>query len=380
MRVGHTLGAGVALLGAGAAALGWAIARKLTAPVGVRTFNLVVRGIEDDGGVRWIVLDRTPDTTAQGVYNLWFERGGWVQLGSEMQDRGPQQIAREVTGTSDGPTLQVGDRVSWSGIYFATPADAGLEAHDIMINTPSGCAPAWRVGGSSSTWAIHIHGLGSSRAGTLRGVQVATNLGYTSLVVSYRNDGDGLSIGGGRSTLGATEIEDVEVAISYAVRRGAEQLVLFGWSMGAAVALQLAHRSGYAQLVVGLVLDSPVLDWAEVIKANCARSNLPAGAGQLAIPWLTLDPLARSVGLPSRIPLREFDWVQRAAELTVPMLILHGASDDSAPVSISEALRDRRPDLVEMESFGAGHTLAWNSNPDRWRMSVSSWLLSHVSP
>lgn len=380
MRVGLTLGAGVALLGAGAAALGWAIARKLTAPVGVRTFNLVVRGIEDDGGVRWIVHDRTPDTTAQGVYNLWFERGGWVQLGSEMQGRGPNRIARAVTGASNYLNVQVGDSVSWSGIYFATPADAGLEAHDIMIYTPSGYAPAWRFDGSSSTWAIHIHGLGSSRAGTLRGVQVATNLGYTSLVVSYRNDGDGPTIGGGGSTLGATEVEDVEAAISYAVRRGAERFVLFGWSMGAAIALQLAHRSDYAQLVAGLVLDSPVLDWVEVIKANCARGGLPAEAGHLAIPWLTLRPLARMVGLPSGIPLRKLDWVLRAEELPVPMLVLHGTQDDSVPIRVSETLRDRCPDLVELESFDAGHTLAWNSDPDRWRTAVSSWVSSHVSP
>ncbi len=380
MRVGLTLGAGVALLGAGAAALGWAIARKLTAPVGVRTFNLVVRGIEDDGGVRWIVLDRTPYTTAQGVYNLWFERGGWVQLGSEMQGRGPNRIARAVTGASNYLNVQVGDSASWSGVYFATPADARLEAHDIMINTPSGHAPAWRFDGSSSTWAIHIHGLGSSRAGTLRGVQVATELGYTSLVVSYRNDGEGPTLGRRRSTLGATEAEDVEAAISYAVRRGAERIVLFGWSMGAAIALQLAHRSDYAQLVAGLVLDSPVLDWVEVIKANCERSGLPATAGYFAIPWLTLRSLARIVSLPNPIPLREFDWVQHAEELTAPTLILHGTGDDSVPIRVSAALRDRRPGLVELESFDAGHTLAWNSDPDRWRTAVSSWLSSHVSP
>ncbi|KUF07783.1 phospholipase [Leucobacter sp. G161] len=377
--MGLTLGAGVALLGAGAAALGWAIARKLTAPDGVRTFNLVVRGIEDDGGVRWIVLDRTPNTAAQGVYNLWFERGGWVQLGSEMQARGPNRIARAVTGASNYLNVQVGDNVSWSGIYFATPADAGLEAHDIMIYTPSGYAPAWRFDGSSSTWAIHIHGLGSSRAGTLRGVQVATNLGYTSLVVSYRNDGDGPTSGGGGSTLGATEVDDVEAAISYAVRRGAERFVLFGWSMGAAIALELAHRSDYAQLVAGLVLDSPVLDWVEVIKANCARSGLPPATGHLAIPWLTLGPLARMVGLPNGIPLREFDWAQRANELTVPTLILHGNRDDSVPAALSETLHDRRPDLVELRSFGAGHTLSWNSDPNRWRTAVSCWLSNHVS-
>ena len=233
---------------------------------------------------------------------------------------------------------------------------------------------------SSSTWAIHIHGLGSPRAGTLRGVQVATELGYTSLVVSYRNDGEAPTLGSRRSTLGATEVEDVEAAISYAVRRGAERFVLFGWSMGAAIALQLAHRSGYAQLVAGLVLDSPVLDWVEVIKANCERSGLPATASYLAIPWLTLRSLARIVGLPNPTPLREFDWVQHAEELTAPTLILHGTGDDSVPIRVSAVLRDRRPGLVELESFDAGHTLAWNSDPDRWRTAVSSWLSSHVSP
>lgn len=379
MRVGRALGAGVTLLGAGTAALGWVIARKLTAAVGPRTFNLVVHGVEDVDGVIRVVLDRTLNTTAKGIYNLWFKRGGWVQLGSDVQGRGPNRIAREIIRTSDNLKVQVDDRVSWSGIYFATPADAGLEAREIRINTPSGYAPAWRVDGSSSTWAIHIHGLGSPRAGTLRGVQVATEFGCTSLVVSYRNDGEGPKVGTGRSTLGATEVEDIEAVISYAVRRGAERFVLFGWSMGAAIALQIAHRADYARLVAGLVLDSPVLDWVEVIKANCARSGLPPAVGHLVTPWLTLDPLARMIGLPNRIPFHEFDWVQRADEFTVPTLILHGAGDDSVPATISETLRDRRPDLIELESFEAGHTLSWNSAPDRWRAVVSSWLSNHVS-
>ena len=207
-----------------------------------------------------------------------------------------------------------------------------------------------------STWAILIHGLGSPRAGALRGVQVATELGYTSLVVSFRNDGEGPRIGSGRSTLGATEVNDVEAAISYAVRCGAERFVFFGWSMGAAIALQLAHRSDYAQRVAGLVLDSPGCSIrVEVIKANCARGGLSATAGHLATPWLTLRPLARMVGLPNPIPLRELDWARRAEELTVPTLILHGIGDDSAPISVSVALSDRRPDLVELESFDAGH-------------------------
>lgn len=208
----------------------------------------------------------------------------------------------------------------------------------------------------------------SARAAPMRSRRRAAN---TSLVVNYRNDGEGPDSGSGHSTLGATEVEDVEAAVSYAVRRGAERFVSFGWSKGVAIALELAHRSDYAQLVVGIVLDSPVLDWEEVIKANCKRAGLPRRVGTLSSPWLTFDPLARIIGMPSGIALREFDWVQRANELTTPTLILHGANDDSVPATISEILRDRRPDLVEPESFDSGHTLSWNPHPTRWGITVT---------
>ncbi len=255
------------------------------------------------------------------------------------------------------------------------PADAGLHTRDITITTPAGPCPAWRIDGDLATWAIHIHGLGSTRAGTLRGVLAATELGYTSLVVSYRNTAEGPRVGTGRTTFGYAETSDVDEAIGYAVRRGAEQVVIFGWSMGAAVALQLADHPRHPGLIAALVLDSPpVLNWTEVIKSNCARSGWPAAAGHLAIPWLTLDPLARTVGLPGRIPLPTFDWTSRAVELNTPTLILHGTRDDSVPIRLSQALRDARPDLVELETFDAGHTLCWNSDLDRWRNTVTAWL------
>ncbi|MEZ7716195.1 alpha/beta hydrolase, partial [Micrococcus luteus] len=314
---------------------------------------------------------------APGIYNLWFEHGGRAQLSTEIVDRGPTRVARRVTGTTAGLIPGGGGCASWSGIYYATPADAGLHARDITITTPAGPCPAWRIDGDPSTWAIHIHGLGSTRAGTLRGVLAATELGYTSLVVSYRNTTEGPRVGTGRSTRGHTEKADVDEAIGYAVRRGARQIVLFGWSMGAAVALQLADHPRHQGLVPALVLDSPVLDWAEVIKINCARSGLPAAAGHLATPWLTLHPLARTLGLPGRIPLRSFDWAARFADLTTPTLILHGTRDDSVPIRLSQALRDDRPDIVGLETFDADHTLCWNTDPDRWQNVVATWLKGH---
>ena len=206
----------------------------------------------------------------------------------------------------------------------------------------------------------------------------ATELGYTSLVVSHRNTTEGPRVGTGRTTLGHTETTDVDEAIGYAVRRGAQHIVLFGWSMGAAIALQLADHPRHKGLIAALVLDSPVLNWTEVIKTNCAHSGLPAPFGHLAIPWLTISPLARIAGLPDRIPLRSFDWTSRAANITTPTLILHGTRDDSVPIRLSQALRAARPDLVELETFDADHTLCWNSDPDRWQRTATTWLKARV--
>lgn len=382
MRVPIALSAAVAAVLASASGLGLVIARRLTAAPSSRRFDLTIRGVEREGDRQAIVLDRTDQTESSGVFTLLFPGGGWMQLSTEVLDRGPGRVARIVTGTVLGLSPSAGDLGSWSGIYFITPADAGLTAHDVGISTPSGTAPAWRVDGKgehSTTWAIHIHGLGSPRAGTLRGVQVATEQGYTSLVVSYRNDGEGPRNGTGRSMLGATEVDDVDAAIQYAVERGARQILLFGWSMGAQVALQLAARPQHQQLIAGLVLESPVLDWVATIKANCARAGLPAAAGFLALPWLTSPFLAHAIGLPASIPLRDLDWVARAHELAVPTLILHGKDDDSAPSAVSCKLAALRPDLVQLELFDADHTLTWNSDQERWRSIVAAWIIAEVT-
>lgn len=37
------------------------------------------------------------------------------------------------------------------------------------------------------------------------------------------------------------------------------------------------------------------------------------------------------------------------------------------------ALAEQRANLVQMETFEARHTMAWNSDPGRWRMCVSAW-------
>ncbi|GGJ76596.1 alpha/beta hydrolase family protein [Agromyces bauzanensis] len=370
----------MASVGVALGGLGLGIARRLTSPVGGRRYDLIIRGVDDSGERPVVALDRTQQTAAPGRYCLLLENGGWVRLSSEVEDLGPGLVGRGVLGETRAG-LHVGERASCSGIYFSSPEDAGLEALDVAIPTDAGPAPAWLIRprtGSSTTWAIHIHGLGSPRAGTLRGVQVAAETGLTSLVVTYRNDGEGPTTGSGRSTLGATEVDDVRAALQYALAHGARQVILFGWSMGAAIALQLAAEPGLRGIVAGLVLESPVLDWLSTIKANCKRSGLPSWTGALAVPWLDNRQLSRVTGLDAPVGLRSFDWITRADELATPTLILHGSADTSAPIGVAARLRDRRPDLVQLERFDADHTMTWNSDPERWRATVATVLAEHI--
>lgn len=137
--------------------------------------------------------------------------------------------------------------------------------------------------------------------------------------------------------------------------------------MGAAIALRLADHPRHQGLITALVLDSPVLNWT-VIMTNCARSGIRAAAGHFAIPWLTIHPLAAfpAYSDPSTGP--------HEPRPTTPVHILHGTSHDSVPIRLSQALRDTRPDLAELETFDADHMLCWNSDPVRWHVKVTTWL------
>jgi pimeloyl-ACP methyl ester carboxylesterase len=381
MKAGWAVAGTVMAAGGVLAGLGLVIAKSLTAPASGRTFDLVIRDVDDSGERPIVVLDRTPRTAAPGLYCLIAENGAWFRLSHDVVDRGPHLVGREVMGDlSQG--LTAGDRVSWSGIVFSSPEKADLQSTDVKVQTDVGSAPAWLItarGGPSTSWAVHVHGLGSSRSGTLRGVQVASEVGLTSLVVTYRNDGDGPTVGSGRSELGVSEVDDVREAVRFARENGARSVVLFGWSMGASIALQLAADPELRGVVTGLVLESPVLDWVATIRANCERSGLPAWTVVLALPWLNGRRLAHLTGLASPLDLRRFDWIARADELSLPTLILHGALDNSSPIQLSTQLRKLRPDVVDLKVFEADHTMSWNSDCERWRAVLHSWLISQAA-
>ena len=206
-------------------------------------------------------------------------------------------------------------------------------------------------------------------------------LGITSLVVSYRNDGEAPRSRAGTYTLGATEWRDVDAAVGFARRRGAKRILLMGWSMGGAIALQLSLNSAHRDAIAGLILESPVVDWrarARVPGARrCACRTAVSGLaiGALQSEWAT--PITRAG---SAIPFDRLDVVARAAELRHPILILHSDDDGFVPSDASHDLVAARPDLVDLKVFEvARHTKLWNYDQERWSDSIRSWVAERGS-
>jgi pimeloyl-ACP methyl ester carboxylesterase len=268
----------------------------------------------------------------------------------------------------------------WSGYVYATPEPLGLPYSDVQIPVENGMAPAWKfpptdASRDASTWAIHIHGLGGSKAGALRGVPVADRLGYTSLVVSLRNDRVAPASADGRYHLGQTEWHDVEAAVSYAVGQGAREMVLFGWSLGASIALQLAASSEFRDLIARLVLNAPVVDWSSTLVANARSSGLPSWVARLGLQMLGSAGARWVTGLDAPLDFLALDFLARADELSVPILVIHNEGDRSTPFAISREFVSRRPELATLLTFpSAEHTQEWNSDPDGWDAAVVNWL------
>jgi uncharacterized protein len=202
-------------------------------------------------------------------------------------------------------------------------------------------------------------------------------MGLTVAVPSYRNDRDAPGDPGGRYHFGGTEWRDIESTVVWALGQGARRIVLVGWSMGGAIALQVVSRSWTADRVIAVVLDSPVVNWHDVLDHTARLNKLPAHIGRLGQHMIGHRLLRRIVGLGEPVDLRSLDWVRRAEELKVPILLIHSDDDDVVPPGPSKALAATRPDLVRYAGWQiARHTKEWNTDSDRWEGEVSAFVRS----
>jgi fermentation-respiration switch protein FrsA (DUF1100 family) len=106
-------------------------------------------------------------------------------------------------------------------------------------------------------------------------------------------------------------LRDAAAAYDFAVKRyAARRIVLFGESLGSAVAVALAAE----RVVAGLILDAPFTSAADV--------------GAAAYPFAPVRWLMRD----------QFHSDRRIARVSAPILVLHGERDSIVPIAFGERL------------------------------------------
>jgi len=348
------------------------MARRIVTPPIDREEDVRILSVGDET----ITLSVTEDSVTPGQYSLWFNRDtGHARVG-DILDRTKNTITRELIDVDFGD-IERARRGRLSGWFYVRPRDLQEPYENVEVDTPLGEAPAWLFPASEDTgrWVIQVHGRGVRRSETLRSVPVFHEAGYTSLLVSYRNDGVAPDSIDRRYALGGAEWRDVEAAMEFAIERGATDIVLMGWSMGGATVLQAATRSKLAHVIRGIVLDSPVIDWVDVLDHQGAVSHVPR-----PVRWGALGLIGKSwasgiTGLAEPIDFSRLDFVRRAGDLHWPILLMHSVDDGYVPSGPSRLLAEARPDIVSFEEFDtARHVKLWNYDAPRWTGAITRWL------
>lgn len=382
--VAAAIGAGIAIGTVGVVVLTVLAARKVVTPP---TRPIVQTRILEVGD-GWIRLTATPETRLAGRYGLWFDDDrGHAKLG-EVIEQTSAWVRREVISLDFGtPATGMGARTG--AAYYLSPRELGVPTRDVEISTELGPAPAWLVpagdpgadgawrAASGERWAILVHGRAAQRHEAIRAIPAFRARGWTTLTVSYRNDPGAPASPDGRYALGDREWADVEAAIRYAKRRGAKRIVLMGWSMGGALALQTITRSAVARDVESVILDSPVVDWVSTLRLQTRLNHLPMLVLPAVVGVLSNSWGRRITGQSAPIDLQRLDLVRSASLLRIPILILHSVDDGYVPIDASRALAHARPELVQLVEFvSAHHVRLWNLAPTRWELSIDTWLMA----
>ncbi len=325
------------------------------------------------GGTLTLALGEDPpdDLVSDEVLGVVWE-GGYGQVGAVVarDDTSVARVFAPITGTPP-----VGAVVALDAFAFPNDPEAvGIDWETVTYQSGLGPAEAWFVEGERSTWAIFVHGRGANPGEALRALPAFLEAGFPALLITYRNDEGAPEVEGRLARFGATEWEDLEGAVSYALGAGAEDVVLVGYSMGGAIVASFLLHSSLAPETEAAILEAPALELGAMVDARAGDTRLPLVS--VRVPMVLTVTAKWMASWRFGVDWGEVDFVARAGEFVTPTLIIHGTDDDTVPFSVSERFAAAAPPgLVTLVPFeGAGHVRAWNADPPRYGQVLEDFL------
>lgn len=169
-------------------------------------------------------------------------------------------------------------------------------------------------------------------------------------------------------TAGVQESKELLGAVKYARERGAQEVYVWGFSMGAGTALQAALHS---EDITGMILDSTF-----ILNADTLYHNMKQHVDLPKFPSLNLVrlffPLINGVSL-NQVP---FNSVTNKT-YDIPIFFIHGTEDTKAPHEIIEGVYDRQKENALSKLWiypGGQHELIYRSEPSQYLEQTMDFL------
>ncbi len=244
----------------------------------------------------------------------------------------------------------------------STPDDVGLDYRAVSPQSADDLElSGWWVSREGfSRAAVLIHGLGGNKsdAFVLQTARIYHEAGYNVLMLDLRGHGESEAA---RRTLGYREVRDVGGALDWLAERGfgPEDVVLHGWSMGAATAVRAAPEAG----VSAVVAEAGYADLPPLLREELPRtSGLPA-------------PFTPGIMLSAKLFLDFDPWAveprQEAADLArqdTPLFVIHSTADETVPYVHARMFREAHPEAETWRLEDYGHVQAYTHPEYRERL------------
>ena len=196
--------------------------------------------------------------------------------------------------------------LNYQEVWLPVSTASGQTSHIHGWWIPASAAPEAKV------W-LYLHGNGSNVGDEVKRAFWFHQLGFSTLLIDYR----GYGRSEGKFPTESSVYEDVEAAWNYLTQVRhipAEQIFLYGHSLGGAIAIDLALRHPN---LAGLVVEGSF---------TAMRSMVAHLYRQFLI-------------FPVKLLLHQrFDSLSKVRSLAMPILLIHGTADPVVPAHMSQAL------------------------------------------
>ena len=212
---------------------------------------------------------------------------------------------------------------------------------------------------------IGFHGYRSSPMTDFSGgSKLSFQMGHNLLLVDQRAHGKSQ---GRTITFGIQERRDCLTWVEYALNRfGCDtQILLYGISMGGATVL-MASGLDLPDNVKGIIADCPYASPREIICTVGKKRGFPI--------WLMWPLVKIGAKVYGGFDIEETDAAKAVAKTRIPILIIHGESDNFVPMEMSD-LAAHNPELISRVTFpGADHGISYLVDGEQYSKVVTTFV------